>query len=122
MCLLEDRITRLDPGTSVKYGQSGEQICFNCARRELRREVAHMGRVGRGAFGHMEELLKKYRDIDRVLASIQPEKVKMGQTLFDKLEAHPVTKTQWLEELSLPREFVEPAQVESLYASPATCG
>jgi putative ATP-dependent RNA helicase len=114
MCLLEDRITRLDPGTSVKYGQSGEQICFNCARRELRREVAHMGRVGRGASGHMEELLKKYRDIDRVLASIQPEQVRMGQTLFDKLEAHPVTKTQRLEELSLPGQFVDAARVEAL--------
>ena len=41
----------------------------------------------------MEELLKKYRDIDRVLASIQPEQIRMSQTLFDRLEAHPVQKT-----------------------------
>ena len=114
MCLLEDRITKLDPGTSVRYGPSKEQICFDCARRELRREVAHMGHVGRGALGHMEELLKKYRDIDRVLASIQPEKVKIGQTLFDRLEAHPVTKTQTLEELALPRKFVDLAMVDTL--------
>jgi archaea-specific helicase len=114
MCLLEDRITHLDPYTSVKYGHSGETICFDCARRELRREVAHMGRAGRGVTGHMEELLKKYRDIDRVLASIQPEQVQMGQTLFDRLEAHPVTKTSRVEELPLPPKFIESAGVEAL--------
>jgi len=114
MCLIEDRITRLDPGTSVRYGKSSEQICYDCARRELRREVAHMGHVGRGALGHMEELLKKYRDIDRVLSSIQPENVKIGQTLFDRLEAHPVTNTQSLEELALPRKFVDLAMVDKL--------
>ncbi|HVP94684.1 MAG TPA: DEAD/DEAH box helicase [Methanoregulaceae archaeon] len=113
-CLLEDRITRLDPATSVKYGQSGERICFDCARRELKREVAHMGRTGRGLTGHLEDLLKKYRDIDRVLASIQPEQVKVGQTLFDRLEAHPITKTSRVEELPLPRKFIESAQVEAL--------
>ncbi len=114
ICLLEDRITRLDPGTSVKYGQSGERICFDCARRELRREVAHMGRAGRGLTGRLEELLKKYRDVDRVLSSIQPEQMKVGQTLFDRLEAHPVTKTSRVEELPLPREFIDSARVETL--------
>jgi archaea-specific helicase len=113
-CLIEDRITRLDPGTSVKYGKSGERICFDCAKRELKREVAHMGRTGRGLTGHLEDLLKKYRDIDRVLSSIQPEQVKVGQTLFDRLEAHPVTKTARVEELPLPRAFVESARVEAL--------
>ena len=114
ICLLEDRITRIDGNTSVRYGSAGEQICFDCAKRELRREVAHMGRVGRGAAGHLESLLRKYRDIDRVLASIQPEQVKIGQTLFDRLDAHPVTHTQALHELALPRGFVDLAMVETL--------
>ena len=73
-----------------------------------------MGRAGRGLTGRLEELLKKYRDVTRVLSSIQPEQMKVGQTLFDRLEAHPVTKTSRVEELPLPREFIDSARVETL--------
>ena len=115
MCLLEDRITKLDPGTSVRYGPSSEQICYDCARRELRREVAHMGHVGRGALGHMEELLKKYRDIDRVLASIQPEnRSKSGRPCSTGSKPTRSRNTQSLEELALPRKFVDLAMVDTL--------
>ncbi|HUU75503.1 MAG TPA: DEAD/DEAH box helicase [Methanoregulaceae archaeon] len=113
ICLLGDRVTPIDRKTSVRYGK-GEQICFECAKRELRREMAHMGRVGRQAVGHLEELLRNYRDMDRVLASIQPDQMQMSQTLFDRLEAHPVQNTQKLEELPLPREFVDLCGIESL--------
>ena len=40
--------------------------------------------------------------------------MKVGQTLFDRLEAHPVTKTSRVEELPLPRAFVESARVGAL--------
>jgi len=62
----------------------------------------------------MEEMLLKYRDVDRVLASIQPEQITMSQTLFDRLDAHPVQKTAHLEELPLPRVFVDASGVSSL--------
>ncbi len=114
MCLLDDRLTAIDAATAVTYGKEGEKICYDCARRELRREVAHMGRIGRQALSRMEELLVTYRDIDRVLASIQPENLRMSQTLFDRLEAHPVGKTSLIEELPLPRPFVEASGIESL--------
>ena len=113
MCLLDDNVTPLNPKTGVKYG-SGEQICYDCAKRELRREMAHMGRVGRQAQGHLEELLKKHRDLDQVLASVQPEDTNRPQALFDRLEAHPVTRTQKIEELALPRAFVDAAGVTTL--------
>ncbi|HOH80812.1 MAG TPA: DEAD/DEAH box helicase, partial [Methanoregulaceae archaeon] len=78
------------------------------------RELAHMGRIGRQSMSHMEEMLLKYRDVDRVLASIQPEQITMSQTLFDRLDAHPVQKTAHLEELPLPRVFVDASGVSSL--------
>jgi len=113
MCLLEDRITPINKKTAVRYG-TGEQICFGCAKRELRREMAHMGRVGSRALGHLDELLRNFRDVDKVLATIQPEQSGISETLFDRQEAHPVSKTQSLEELPLPRAFVEASSVEKL--------
>ncbi|HON80790.1 MAG TPA: DEAD/DEAH box helicase [Methanoregulaceae archaeon] len=113
ICLLEERITPLNPATAVRYGES-ESICPGCAKRELRRELAHMGRIGQRAMSHMEALIQKYRDVDKVLASIQPENIRMRQTLFDRLEAHPIQKTARLEELPLPRNFVDVSGVETL--------
>lgn len=113
VCLLEEKITPLTPASSVRYRQT-ESICRECAKRELRRELAHMGRIGRQAMSHMETLLEKYRDVDKVLASIQPEQVRMSETLFDRVEAHPVQQTALLEELPLPRNFMEASGIVSL--------
>ncbi len=113
MCLLEERVTPLDRKTSVKFGKK-EQICPECAKRELRRELAHMGKIGRSAMGHIDELLARFRDIDKVLASVQPDEKRAGKTLYDRLEAHAVQKTVSLAELPLPRSFVDTAGVEYL--------
>jgi helicase len=113
MCLLDERYTPLDDTTSVTFGR-GERICLECGRRELRREVSHIGRLGRDGITHLEELLLKFRNIDRVLATLQPEKVTMASALYDRLEAHPVMKTTPLSELPLPRQFVEAGGVEQL--------
>ena len=113
ICLMEDRVTPLNRKNGIRY-TTGEQICFDCARRELRRELATMGKVGMQALGHLEELLRNYRDMDKVLASVQPEKVKISQALFDRLDAHPVQKTQSLDELPIPRAFIDVAGVETL--------
>ncbi len=112
LCLLEDRVTQVREKDAVKYGS--EQICLPCARRELRREVAHFGRMARGAMGHLDELLFRYRDVDRVLATIQPETSRRKSTLYDRVEAHEVGVTQALEELPLPRPFIDAAGVERL--------
>jgi len=43
-----------------------------------------------------------------------PDKKQGKQTLFDRIEAQPIQQTTRLEELPLPRKFVDVAQVESL--------
>ena len=112
-CMMEDRILELDRKTAISFGKD-ELICLSCARKELRRELAHMGRLGRHALSHLDELLDKYRSVDRVLATIEPDEISFGHTLYDRLEAHPVQQTSRLEELPLPRQFIELAQVEFL--------
>jgi len=113
ICLMEDRVTPLSRKNSVRY-MTGEQICYECGKRELRRELAVMGGVGRGALGHLEELLASFRDVEKVLASVKPESARISQALFDRLEAHPIQKTQSLVELPLSREFIDAAGVETL--------
>jgi len=113
ICLMEDRVTPLSRKNSVLY-TTGERICFECGKRELRRELATMGKVGKGALGHLEELLSSLRDVGKVLASVGPEKARISQALYDRLEAHPVQKTQALVELPLPRGFVDASGVEKL--------
>ncbi|MFA5331704.1 MAG: DEAD/DEAH box helicase [Methanoregula sp.] len=113
MCMLDDRYTPLNDDNSVLFGKN-EKICIECGRRELRREVAPLGHMGRDTFRHFEELLVATRNLDRVLALIQPENLSMQSALFDKIEAHPVLATAKLEELPLPREFVAAAKVEAL--------
>jgi archaea-specific helicase len=113
MCLLDERYTQLDETNAVTFGK-GERICLDCGRRELRREVSHLGRLGQDGIRHLEELLLRFRNLDRVLATLQPEKVTMASALFDKLEAHPVMKTAPISELPLPRQFIDACGVVQL--------
>jgi len=112
-CLMDDVLTWITDENRVKIGDL-EEICLSCAEKELRREVSHMGRVGRSALRHLDELLLRYRDVDRVLAMIEPDAWSMEKTLYDRLEAHPVLHTMHIDELPLPRPFVEASQVTSL--------
>ncbi|MFH0968738.1 MAG: DEAD/DEAH box helicase, partial [Methanobacteriota archaeon] len=112
-CMMEDRIVELDRRDAISFGKD-ELICLSCARKELRRELAHMGRLGRHALSHLDELLDKYRSVDRVLATIEPGDLPFSHTLYDRLVAHQVVETSRLEELPLPRPFIELANVEFL--------
>ena len=103
----------IDENNTVTFGK-GERICLDCGRRELRREVSHIGKLGQDGIRHLEDLLLKFRNLDRVLATLQPEKVTMASALFDKLEAHPVMKTAPVNELPLPRQFIEASGVVQL--------
>jgi len=113
MCLMDERFTPLDDQTSVVFGK-GERICLDCARRELRREAAQIGRLGRDAIAHLEVLLEEFRNLDRVLATLQPDKLSFAQTLFDRLEPHPVLATSDIHVLPLPAEFVKVSGVGML--------
>ncbi|MDD1653381.1 MAG: DEAD/DEAH box helicase [Methanomicrobiales archaeon] len=112
ICLLEDRVTPLDPATRVAAGK--EWICPDCARKEVRRELGYFTRFGRIPMRYIEELLDRYRDLDRVLASVQPEGVDLSRTLFDRIEAHPVAATAAIGDLGLPPAFVAASGVERL--------
>ncbi|WP_243670188.1 DEAD/DEAH box helicase [Methanoculleus chikugoensis] len=59
---------------------------------------------------HLEKLLAQVRDLDRVLASVGPERPPdRKRTLFDRLEAHEVQKTAHITELPLPPAFSKAA-------------
>ena len=113
ICLLDDRYTPINDDNFVIFGKS-EKICLDCARRELRREIAPIGHMGRDTLRHFEELLLATRNLDRVLALVQPDKVSMKAALFDRIEAHPVVATAKIVELPLPHAFVAACQVEAL--------
>lgn len=111
-CLFDDRLTPLTEETRIKCGQ--EFVCLDCAKRELRRELGHIKHLGKRTQLHIENLLEEYRDLDMVLAILQPESLDTKKTMFDRLEAHDQTPTERIENLPLPREFVERCGVETL--------
>jgi helicase len=112
ICLLEDHVTPLDPATRVAAGK--EWICPDCARKEVRRELGYFTRFGRIPMRYIEELLERYRDLDRVLAAVQPDGVDLSRTLFDRIDAHPVVATAAIGDLGLPPAFVAASGVERL--------
>ncbi len=113
MCLLDERYTPLTGDNCVAFGK-GEKICLECGKRELRREVSHIGRLGLEGIAHLENLLVTFRDLDRVLSTLQPDKLTMKAALYDRLEPHPVMTTASIDELPLPRQFVEASGVSQL--------
>ena len=119
MCLYEERVTPLKKKNAVKYGK--ELICLNCAGKELKRELGYIGGLGKMSFSHMERLLELYLDLDRVLAMVQPERLDMKQTVFDRIEADAEWKTQGINELPLPPEFRDASGIERLMPVQQIC-
>ncbi|WP_048148391.1 DEAD/DEAH box helicase [Methanolacinia paynteri] len=111
-CLIEDRITPLKNKNSVRYGR--EKICLDCAKKELRRELGYLGGTGALSSAHLEKLLELYMDLNRVLGMVQPDRLDMSKTLFDRLEAHEIRKTSAIKDLPLPKRFKEHCGVENL--------
>jgi helicase len=113
MCLLDEKYTLLTDDNFVVFGK-GEKICLDCGIRELRRELAPLGKIGRDTIRHFETLLVECRNLDRVLALVQPEKLSMASALFDTIIAHPVLTTAKIDELPLPHEFILAGGVTNL--------
>lgn len=112
VCAMEDRVTPVGAKNGVRYGK--EEICMDCAKKELRREAAGIGRLGREALYHLESLLEQLRDVDRVLATLQVEEVRMEKALFDRLEAHSRIETSRLSDLPVPEDFVKASRIDRL--------
>ncbi|MCK9313448.1 MAG: DEAD/DEAH box helicase [Methanocorpusculum sp.] len=111
-CLCDDRMTPLTEETRIRCGQ--EFVCIDCAKRELRRELGHIKRLGKRTQIHIENLLEEYRDLDMVLAILEPESLDTKKTMFDRLEASERIPTERIENLPLPREFVDICGVQTL--------
>ncbi|WP_298666922.1 DEAD/DEAH box helicase [uncultured Methanofollis sp.] len=112
ICLLEDKVTPLSKKNGVRFGR--EHICMECAERELRREMGYVGRFGKRSVSHIRSLLDSYRDVDRVLALLQPEQRDFTQTLFDRLEAVEPIDTQHITQLPVPPAFAKASGIEYL--------
>jgi helicase len=112
LCMLEDRVTPVTEGEAVTY--HGEKICFECALREIRREVGYLGIFGRKSMSYIEELLRIYRDVDRVLAAVQPDWLDTSATLYDRLDTEVIRETAALNSLPLPQPFVVRSGVDRL--------
>ncbi len=113
LCMLEDRLTPLDPRSRVRFVRD-EYICMFCAKRELRRELSHLSRLGKRTALYFERLLEKERDLERVTATIEPPEPGSPPSLFDKIEVVRVTKKTSIDELPLPRSFVDRSRVKDL--------
>ena len=111
-CLIEDRITPLKKKNSVAYGK--EKICLECAKKELRRELGYLGGTGALSSAHLEKLLELYMDLNRVLGMVQPDRLDMSKTLFDRLDAHAIKKTSAIKDLPLPDLFKKHCGVKQL--------
>ena len=83
-CLLEDRITFLRTGM-VRF--KDELICLDCAKRELRREVGFRGRITGKGMDRLEALLEKTKDLNRVLALLNPSNLPPELTRYDTIPA-----------------------------------
>lgn len=112
MCLLDDRVTPLSQTDSIRYKK--ELVCFDCAKREVRREVGYVGIFGKKSMAYIEQLLAIYKDLDRVLAAVQPEWLDTSMTLYDRLDSKAIKVTSLLKDLLLPKPFLSRANVERL--------
>ena len=112
ICLIEDCVTPIFPGQGISYRK--ENICFECAKKEIRREIGYVGIFGKRSLSYIEQLLSVYRDLDRVLGTVHPEWLDTAMTLYDTLNAKVIKETALLRELPLPDPFLSRANVERL--------
>ncbi|HEY3274651.1 MAG TPA: ATP-dependent DNA helicase, partial [Methanocella sp.] len=83
-CLTDDRITFKRPDM-VRF--KDELICMDCAKRELRKEVAFRGKITGKGMDRLESLLAKTKDLSRVLALLDPSNLPPELTRFDFIPA-----------------------------------
>jgi helicase len=83
-CANDGRYSPITSETAVR--SDDEEICPDCAREELDRELAYRGEISGGARDRLEELLLDVRDLDRITnllnGDLDPELTK-----FDEISA-----------------------------------
>ncbi len=94
-CLIDGKITRMKRG----YNYRGEQVCEECAKKEIFREMRYRNISSDEA---IVKVLRRVKDVDRVLKIFDPrEGLNPEVTKFDELEAHKLEGTS-IDSLSLP--------------------
>ncbi len=83
LCLMSGRYTTVD-SNSIRF--HNEQVCEECAKKELMREIKTF-KIGRHGQERFIKILLETRNLDRVLAMLSPEKLDSGLTRFDTIEA-----------------------------------
>ncbi|MCX9010129.1 MAG: DUF5814 domain-containing protein [Candidatus Methanoperedens sp.] len=103
LCLLEDRYTPLD-SMSIRFHK--EQICEECAKKELIHEAVFC-KIGKHGKERLVKILLGIRDLDRVLAMLSPEKLDSGLTRFDTIEASKIESSFRVKDLPIHEKFKE---------------
>ena len=101
LCAQQGRYSPITSGTAIE--RSEEQICPDCARRELEREAGYRGLTA-AARKRLEELLFEVQDFNRIVALLSGN-LDGDLTKFD--------------EMSATTEVVDPVQVSDLDLHPA---
>lgn len=106
LCLLQGQITVLTEGNRIKY--QNEFICERCAEDELKRELRFKFNSV-AMFDQAKKLLKRFRDLDKVLYAFDPrfDPTKHPEvTKWDELKAkHARVERLKVDELNLPEKF-----------------
>ncbi len=101
LCLIAGRYTAVD-GNSISF--HNENICEECAKKELAREIKSV-KLGSHGQERLLQMLLKTRNLDRVLGMFSPEKLEPGLTRFDTIEANRVDKSIKVKDLPIHEEF-----------------
>lgn len=106
LCFLNGKITVLTEGNRIKHHH--EFICESCAEEELKNELRYRFR-SLGMFDQAKKLLKRFRDLDKVMAIFDPRfdpTKNPDVTKWDELKPKRIkVKELSIDETRIPEEF-----------------
>jgi helicase len=102
-CYFNDRFTELKKN---EYHLLDKIICFNCAKKELLRELEFRGLKGKTKIAnYLEKLLFKIKNVEKVINFIFSQKTEFNPeiSLYDKIPASTLDKTKDIEDIDIPK-------------------
>ncbi|VVB85984.1 ATP-dependent DNA helicase Hel308 [uncultured archaeon] len=101
LCLAAGKHTIIS-GNSIRF--HNEQICEECATKELVREMKAL-KIGKHGQERLIRIMLGTRNLDKVLAMLSPDKLDSGLTRFDTMEASKVESSLRVKDLPLHPEL-----------------
>ncbi len=101
LCLAAGRHTMIN-NNSIRF--HNEQICEECAAKELVREINAM-KIGKHGQERLVRIMLGNRNLDKVLAMLRPDNLDSGLTRYDTLEASKVESSVRVKDLPLHPEL-----------------